>query len=306
MTDLTIIDTRMHGHPGITGAFLVRGEKTALVETGPKSTVEHVFAGLEEHEVERLDWIVLTHIHLDHAGAAGTIARRFPEARVAVHEVGAPHLVDPAKLWKSAGRIYGDDMERLWGGIDPIPQDRIEVLRDGDVVDLGGRTLQAFDTPGHAFHHHAFLDDATGTLFAGDALGVRLPDVGFVRPATPPPEFNLELGLESIARIKELAPRSVCLTHFGPNTEGVDPRGVEDLCDEAAEALVKWAAWVHEAREQTEELDQAAKIVAEHARAAMEDKIDERQIERLEQTTSYWMNTWGYMRYLDKKQQAEA
>lgn len=302
---LDVIDTHMHGHPGITGAFLVRGEKTALVETGPKSTVEHVLAGLEEHGVEQLDWIVVTHIHLDHAGAAGTIARRFPKAQIAVHEVGAPHLVDPAKLWKSAARIYGDDMERLWGGIDPVDQSRIRALEDLDVVDLGGRTLTAYDTPGHAYHHHAFLDDATGTLFAGDALGVRLPDIGIVRPATPPPEFNLELALESIARIKDLRPSGVCLTHFGPNEDGLFPLGVEDLCEASAEALVRWAAWVREARDQTDELDQAAKLVAEKARVAIEDHVDDAQIERLEQTTSYWMNTWGYMRYLDKQKQAE-
>ncbi|MGH2754486.1 MAG: MBL fold metallo-hydrolase, partial [Actinomycetota bacterium] len=116
MSQPTIIDTRMHGREGITGAFLLTGEKNALVETGPKSSLEPLLEGLETAGVESLDWIIVTHIHLDHAGAAGSLAQRFPNATVAVHEVGAPHLIDPSKLWSSAGRIYGDDMDRLWGG----------------------------------------------------------------------------------------------------------------------------------------------------------------------------------------------
>ncbi|MEA2497822.1 MAG: hypothetical protein QOH26_227, partial [Actinomycetota bacterium] len=227
---MKIIDTKMHGRDGITGTFLVQGEKTALVESGPKSSLRHVLAGLEEAGVTSLDWIVVTHIHLDHAGAAGSLALRFPEATVAVHEIGAPHLIDPAKLWSSASRIYGDKMDQLWGGIDPIPPQRIHELSDGDKIDLGGRSLQAIETPGHARHHHAFLDDETGAIFTGDAMGVRLQDVGLLRPATPPPEFDLETAIASIRRIQEMHPSSLCLTHFGP-TEDVDA-----TCEQAVEA----------------------------------------------------------------------
>ncbi|MEA2461585.1 MAG: hypothetical protein QOH90_1762 [Actinomycetota bacterium] len=156
---MKIIDTKMHRRDGITGAFLVQGDQSALVEAGPKSSLPHVLAGLRENGVDALDWIIVTHIHLDHAGAAGSLAREFPRAKVAVHEIGAPHLVDPTKLWASASRIYGDKMEQLWGGIDPIPEDRIHPLGDGDKIELGGRTLQAIETPGHARHHHAILDD---------------------------------------------------------------------------------------------------------------------------------------------------
>lgn len=293
-----IIDTKMHGKDAITAAFVVRGDRrTALIETGPKSTVANVLEGLERGGVESLDWIVVTHIHLDHAGAAGTLARRWPRARVAVHEVGAPHLVDPIKLWSSAGRIYGDQMERLWGGIDPLDADRIHVLADGDHIDLGGRRLQALETPGHASHHHAYVDDATGILFAGDALGVRLPGIELVRPATPPPEFDLELALESIARIERAAPRELWLTHFGP-ARGISVAG---MCAEAANGLEKWREWVTEARGKTLELDEVSALVTQKARAAADGNLDPDQLERLENTTSYWMNTWGYMRYLDKR-----
>ena len=299
MAGFDIIDTKMHGYDRITGAFVIHADKTALIETGPKSSADHVFAGLEELGVSHLDWILVTHIHLDHAGAAGTIARRWPDARIAVHEVGAPHLADPRKLWASAARIYGDDMERLWGGMDPVPEERIHVLGDGDKVDLGGRVLQAVETPGHAYHHHAYLDDSTGTLFAGDALGVRLPDIGIVRPATPPPEFHLEKAIASIERLRKLRPDSLCLTHYGPAVDA----SVDETCDAAVGALRRWGQWVELARAKGLDLDPAAELVQKEARSAYESTLPPEAVTRLEQTTSYWMNTWGYMRYFDKREQ---
>jgi glyoxylase-like metal-dependent hydrolase (beta-lactamase superfamily II) len=300
----TIIDTRMHSHAGITGTFLVRGDKTALIETGPQSAVANVIEGLRGAGVESLDWIAVTHIHLDHAGAAGTLAREFPESTVAVHEIGAPHLVEPSKLWSSAARIYGDDMERLWGGIEPLPKERLRVLEDGDKIDLGGRSLQAVETPGHARHHHAYLDDTTGIVFTGDALGVRLPDVGVPRPATPPPEFDLDDAIASIERIRGLGASALWLTHFGPSDEGARPRDVADMCDAGIAALRQWAEWVTSARVTTRDLDEAAAIVKRTATVLIEDGLDQAALERMEDTTSYRMNTWGYMRYLDKRDAA--
>jgi glyoxylase-like metal-dependent hydrolase (beta-lactamase superfamily II) len=304
MSQPKTIDTRMHGLEGITAAFLVEGEKTALVETGPKPSLEAVTAGLAAAGVESLDWIVVTHIHLDHAGAAGSLAQRFPDARVAVHEVGAPHLVDPSKLWSSASRIYGDEMESLWGGIDPIPADRIQTLADGDKIDLGGRSLQAIETPGHARHHHAFLDDQTGIVFTGDALGVRLPEVGIMRPATPPPEFNLEDAKASIRRLASLGATSLWLTHFGPAEAGERATDIADTAERAIEALDGWAEWVEEARVEGMELDDAAVHVQGRVEAALGDTVPRTAIDRMQQTTSYWMNTWGYMRYMDKREKA--
>jgi glyoxylase-like metal-dependent hydrolase (beta-lactamase superfamily II) len=209
--------------------------------------------------------------------------------------------VDPTKLWKSAARIYGDDMERLWGGIDPIPEERITVLTDGAKIDVGGRSLQAIETPGHAYHHHAFLDSESGTLFAGDAIGVRLHDVDLIRPATPPPEFHLEKAIASIERIREVGAEVLCPTHFG----AVD-RLVDETCDEAIESLRKWAEWVITGRKKSDDLDTVADYVKAQAREHFESRLSEDAVKRLEQTTSYWMNTWGYMRYLDKKAEAEA
>lgn len=299
-----LIDTKMHGQPEITGVFVVPGsDQIALVETGPKSVVANVFAGLEANNIDHLDWILVTHIHLDHAGAAGTVAQRFPDAKIGVHEVGAPHLVDPSKLWSSASRIYGDRMEQLWGGIDPITKERIHVVADGDTIDLGGVSLTAVETPGHAYHHHAFLS-SDGHLFAGDALGVRLPDVGVIRPATPPPEFHLLKAIASIERIRDLNPRTLWPTHYGSHSEGTNPKSVEDLCGESIDALNRWADWVRDARLETREVDEAAELVKAHAVAALEGQVSAEARARMENTTSYWMNTWGYMRYLDKNEGA--
>lgn len=300
MTKPVIIDVKMHGRDSITGAFVVQGERTALVETGPKSCVDHVFGGLRGLGIDSVDDIVVTHIHLDHAGAAGTLARHFPDATVHVHSVGAPHLADPGKLWTSASRIYGDQMEQLWGGIDPIDKDRVRTLEHGDVVDLGGRTLSAVETPGHAHHHHSYLDSEDGILYTGDALGVRLPDVGLVRPATAPPEFHLEEAIASTERIRSLGVETLCLTHFGPHTEGTGVLSVDEMCDRSIEALRKWAEWVRGAREKSMDLDEVAATVAQSARAAYEGQLAPDDVDRMEQTTSYWMNTWGYMRYFDK------
>jgi glyoxylase-like metal-dependent hydrolase (beta-lactamase superfamily II) len=304
MSEPQIIDTRMHGRAGITGAFIVVGEQTALVETGPKSSLDALLGGLSEVGIDEVDWIVVTHIHLDHAGAAGTLARRWPHARVAVHHVGAPHLIDPSKLWSSAARIYGDEMEALWGGIDPIAEARIVVLNDGDLVDLGGRTLRAVDTPGHARHHHAFLDDSTGICFVGDALGVRLQEIGVVRPATPPPEFNLEDAVKSIERIRELGASSLVLTHYGPSNDGVRPLSPDEACDAAIDSLQRWEEFVRDARGQADDLGAITELVARAARASAEGQISADDVERMEQTTSYSMNVSGYLRYFEKRERS--
>lgn len=301
MTTPEIIDSKMHGHDGITATFLLADRKTALVETGPKSSVDNVLAGLERAGVETLDWIVVTHIHLDHAGAAGTIAQRYPEAKVAVHPVGAPHLVDPSKLWSSASRIYGDDMEKLWGGIDPLPAERVVEIGDGDTIELGDSLqLKAIETPGHAWHHHAYLEESSGIIFTGDALGVSPRGVSAFRPATPPPEFKLEVALASIERIRTSGAEELWLTHFGPVETSVD-----DACAQASDVLERWAGWVQEGRQRSSDLEEVTAYVEGKGKAALEQRLSDEEAERMEMTTSYRMNVSGYMRYLDKKEEKE-
>ena len=296
MSEIDVIDVRMHGLIGITAAYVVRGRDAALVETGPQNPASDVLSALEGAGIDELRFIVVTHIHLDHAGAAGLLAQRFPDSTVVVHDRGAAHLVDPSKLWASAARIYGGRMEELWGGIEPVPSDRVKAVGDGGSVDLGGRVLTAVETPGHARHHHAWIDDGADVAFVGDALGVRLPDVGVNRPATPPPEFDLEAAIASIGRIRGLGVASLWPTHYGPTDAGRNPVGPDEACDEAARALLQWAAWVRSAREQTRDPAEVVARVARESRAALEARLDETALERLEQTTSHEMNVMGYMR----------
>jgi glyoxylase-like metal-dependent hydrolase (beta-lactamase superfamily II) len=199
-----LIDVLHLGRPHVIGAWRV-GD--VIVDPGPASSLGALLPSLEERPPRAL---ALTHIHLDHAGAAGTLARRFPELEVWVHERGAPHLADPSKLLHSAGRLYGDAMQRLWGEVLPVPSERLRVLRGGERL---GDFAVAY-TPGHASHHVAYLHEPSGYAFAGDVAGVRI-DGGAVLAPTPPPDIDLRAWRESLALIEDWAPRRLAVTHFG-------------------------------------------------------------------------------------------
>lgn len=218
--DLVLIDTGYCRVPNSIGVYLLLGGRPALVETGPASTVEAVVSGVRAAGLEPgdLQAVAVTHIHLDHAGGAGALVQRFPHLEVYVHPVGAPHLVDPARLVVSARRLYGDELETLLGEPAPIPAGRVHELEDGEQVTLGSRRLRALDTPGHARHHLAFLDEASGDLFTGDAAGVALPGSRYVRPPTPPPELDVPTWIATLARLRDLRPQRLLLTHYGPHT----------------------------------------------------------------------------------------
>ena len=216
--NITLIDLQFQGRSETIAAYLVYdGDTAALIETGPASTVDTLLAGVQAASVplESLRHIFVTHIHLDHAGAAGVLSRRLPWTRVYVHPVGAPHLVDPSKLRASASRLYGDQMESLWGTIAPVPQESLVVINDGDEIQIPGSTLRVVETEGHARHHHAYLDTKSGLLFTGDIGGVRMPGVRYVRPPTPPPELDIDAWRASLARLRALNATGLCPTHFG-------------------------------------------------------------------------------------------
>jgi len=218
--DLILIDTDYSHTPEAIGAYLLLGERPALIETGPASTIETLLDGIRAAGLDPRDLqaIAVTHIHLDHAGAAGALVNRFPHLDVYVHPVGAPHLIDPARLLASARRLYGEALERLMGETIPLPRERVHMLEDGAQVRLGSRRLVALDSPGHAGHHLAFLDEASGDLFTGDAAGVALPGSRYVAPPTPPPDLDIPAWRVTLARLRALRPRRLLLTHFGPHT----------------------------------------------------------------------------------------
>jgi glyoxylase-like metal-dependent hydrolase (beta-lactamase superfamily II) len=186
-------------------------EPGVLVDCGPASSVDGLLAALGDTEPRRL---LLSHIHLDHAGATGVLVRRFPDLEVWVHERGAPHLVDPSKLIASATRLYGDDMERLWGEIAPVPAENLRVLQGGERID-GWRVEY---TPGHASHHVAYLHEATGTACCGDVAGVRIGAGPLIAP-TPPPDIDIDAWHESIDRVARWRPTRLALTHWGSFTD---------------------------------------------------------------------------------------
>ena len=245
------LDTLLGGMDQLTAGFLIDGPMPALVETGSQSSVPAVHAALAALGLGAADlrWIIVTHIHLDHAGAVGDLAADFPSATVVVHERGARHLVDPTKLIDSASRVYGPLLDSLYGRMTAVPEDRLIAAGDGFQVDVGnGRHLTLVDSPGHAKHHHAVLDEHTGTLLVGDAVGVLLPDLGVLRPATPPPDFDLEQAVNSLRRFAELRPKQLVLTHYGPVA---DPLATLD----EAEAMLH--GWVRGGRGVMEEASDA-------------------------------------------------
>lgn len=218
MTEIHTIDLHYLGQPCTIAGYLLMGpDGPVLIETGPASTLDHLEAGLKQHGVvlNDLRGALVTHIHLDHAGAAGHLAKH--GVPIHVHEFGAKHLVDPSKLIDSARRIYRDQMDRLWGEVLPVPAHLVRSIRDGDVIDIAGLVFAAIETPGHARHHHAFrLETPRGRIcFTGDAAAMIVPGYPFISLPTPPPEFDLDAWLNSLARLDAERFRMIYLTHFG-------------------------------------------------------------------------------------------
>jgi glyoxylase-like metal-dependent hydrolase (beta-lactamase superfamily II) len=232
------IDTMLGGWERVTAGYLIEGSAPVLIETGSQTSVPVLLAALGDIGVgpAELAGVAVTHIHLDHAGGVGDVARAFPSATVYVHEKGARHLADPTRLIDSAARVYGPLLDSLYGRLEPTPSERLHVLADGEEIEVGaGRTLTAVDSPGHAKHHVGLHDSQSGVLFAGDAVGVKLPDGGVLRPSTPPPDFDLDQALESLRRFAQRRPSGIALAHYGLLEQP------EELLDEAEGTLRQWA-----------------------------------------------------------------
>lgn len=212
-------DLQFHARARVIACAVLHGQGgVAIVDPGPSSTLpvlrsELAGAGIAFSDVRA---ILLTHIHLDHAGATGTLVREYPHLRVYVHAVGAPHMADPGKLIASATRLYGDQMDELWGEFAPVPAASMITLIGGERIETGGRVLEVAYTPGHASHHVSYFSAETGVAFVGDTAGVSVVPNGFVLPPTPPPDINLELWRDSLSTIEAWRPETLLLTHFGP------------------------------------------------------------------------------------------
>ena len=285
------LDTRLGGWERVTAGYLIEGDSPVLVETGSQSSVPALLAQLGAIGLgaDDLAGVVVTHIHLDHAGGVGDVARAFPKATVYVHEKGARHLADPTRLVDSAARVYGPLLDSLYGRLDPTPAERIHVLEDGEAIRVGSnRSLIAVDSPGHAKHHLALHDSLSGVLFAGDAVGVKLPDAGVLRPSTPPPDFDLTLALHSLQRFAERRPSALALAHYGLLDDPMD------ILDEADGTLRRWADVAESAFRNGDDIASALTS----AFASDLDGVPEEHREKLEVMNGMHSNAAGFHRWL--------
>ena len=291
---ITAIDTFMGGRARYTAAYLLDAAEPTLVETGPGTSVEPVASALDHLGLQprALAHIVLTHIHLDHAGGVGQLAKRFPMSTVWVHERGAPHLVDPARLVASTTRVWGErEMRELFGPAEAVSDERVRPLHD-----------TVLDTPGHASHHVALVDSRTGAVFTGDALGIHVPDLPVLRPATPPPEFDLERYVASIEHIRAAARSILLFAHFGPLHDA------DATCELAIRRVRDWAGVVEDALRETEDPDELATRLGAAALADIETgseaTLDLEMLEdRLRLLSSIRMNAQGLARYWRKRRE---
>jgi glyoxylase-like metal-dependent hydrolase (beta-lactamase superfamily II) len=289
------IDTLLGGWERVTAGYLIEGPAPVLIETGSQSSVPVLLAALAEVGVgpDDLAGIAVTHIHLDHAGGVGDVARAFPSATVYVHEKGARHLADPSRLIDSAARVYGPLLDSLYGRMDPTDAARLHVVADGEEISVGPtRTLVAVDSPGHAKHHVGFHDSESGVLFAGDAIGVKLPDAGVLRPATPPPDFDLDLALNSLRKFAVRRPSALALAHYGLL------ESPEELLAEADDTLRQWAETAEAAFREGADI---AEALSARFDASLRG-IDPAHREKLETLNGVHSNAAGFRRWLESRE----
>ncbi|WP_119066157.1 MBL fold metallo-hydrolase [Rubrobacter indicoceani] len=295
------IDLEFQGRSEVVASYLLTGGGSAgIVETGPTSCLDALLSGLASRHIspENIESVFLTHIHLDHSGGAGHVAEALPNAKFYVHEVGAQHIADPSKLWRSAARIYGEDrMEELWGEAKPVPENRIVTLKgEREEIEVGGGRLIAHNTPGHAYHHLAFYDPESSAMFTGDVTGVRLPGSPYVRPPTPPPEVDVEAWTGSIQTIRRVQPDSIYPTHYGRHDD------VARHLDELEVRLMSWLAAVEKEMRAGTARDEIAVALKQRGDAEMfEAGLSQADSEHYDLAGNYGMLTDGLMRYVKKK-----
>jgi len=296
---ISYVDLKFRDTPRIIATAVLQGPAgVALLDPGPTSTLPTLFGELGRSGigVGDLTAIVLTHIHLDHAGATGTLLRQNPKLRVYVHEKGAPHLVDPTKLVASAGRLYGDAMEQLWGEVAPVPSGALVVVAGGERIEAGGRPLQVAYTPGHASHHVSYFNADTGLAFVGDTAGIKRTARGLVLAPTPPPDIDLEIWETSLTRIEAWRPQTMLLTHFGPSSTPYAAH-LNELREHMALAadLVKRSL----ARDETDEAREA--WFTDQVRIELRRRMDDADAHAYEVAGRFDLNWRGLARYLRKR-----
>jgi len=294
----TRIDLEYLGYPKVIAACLLEADgNVALVDPGPTSAVATLRRKLDELGlgVKGLDTILLTHIHLDHAGATGTLVKENPRIRVYVHERGAPHMIEPARLLDSARRLYGDQMERLWGEFLPVPAANVNALAGGERLSLGGRQLDVAYTPGHASHHVSYFDSATGLAFIGDTAGIRIANGQTILPITPPPDIDPQSWAKSWELIQARRPERLFLTHFGAADR------VGEHLAELRERLEEWSVAVRDSLKDGEDDAQRAAEFAQQVTSKLMRQLSENDAKRYARGAGLELCWYGLARYWRKR-----
>lgn len=295
---LGLIDLKFRGKDNLIAAYLLDTPDGLLViETGPANAADRLLEGIRElgRDPGDIRHVAVTHIHLDHAGAAGALLRCIPDATFYVHSIGARHMIDPSRLLDSAGRVYGAQMETLWGVMEPVPEERLVTVEDGDTLRFGGLEIDVLYTPGHASHHVSYAVPQHEVVVAGDVAGVRVPPSGLVWPPTPPPDIDAEAWHASISRLRDLNPRRLLLTHFGPVDNVTEHLGQLDARIERWVDLI--ASLQDEGLERDELADRLAADAQQESLAAGEATDVHRAVSNV---TPFGMAVDGLTRYLRK------
>jgi glyoxylase-like metal-dependent hydrolase (beta-lactamase superfamily II) len=298
MGTFTTIDLNWTGRPRSIAALLIEsGGKSAVVDPGPESTLETLQAGLQARgqSVHSLDSLLLTHIHMDHAGATGALVRGNPSLKVYVHEFGAVHMIDPSKLLASAGRLYGGDLKALYGECAPVPKENLLPLDGGEQVRIGDVELDVFYTPGHASHHVTYWDRESRTALVGDTAGIRVEGDAFLLPATPPPDIDVEIWNLSLDTISSWNPDRLFLTHFGfIENSGEHIRLYK-------ERLAEWSALTRELMASGMETTEAEKAFVDSVASEIKSTLPADAAEHYIFNGGLRLSWLGLMRYVKKK-----
>ncbi len=299
---LSWVDLLFLGWPHAVATVVVSGGRTlALIDPGPTTCLETLEAGLQAQGLRLSDvtHLLLTHIHLDHAGATGTLVRQLPHIQVVVHERGAPHMADPSKLLASATRLYGARMDELWGEFAPVPETNMTVVAGGERIEAGDRTFEIAYTPGHASHHVSYFDRSSGVAFVGDTGGVCI-DGGYILPPTPPPDIDIDAWRGSVARIEAWSPAAIFMTHFGPVN---NPR---PHLTTLMQNLDTMAGLVRARLEEPGTDEEQSRRFAEDLQRELRRHMTEAQLASYRAAAPPELVWLGLARYWRKKQQAEA
>jgi glyoxylase-like metal-dependent hydrolase (beta-lactamase superfamily II) len=300
MTTFTTVDLNWTGRPRSIAALLMESDGTSvLIDPGPQSALETLRAGLRERgqDFRTLDALLLTHIHLDHAGATGALVRENPNLKVYVHEFGLVHMIDPARLLASAGRLYGGDLQTLYGECAPVPENNLNQIQGGESIRIGGTELEVFYTPGHASHHVTYWERASRTAFVGDTAGIRVQGDAFLLPATPPPDINVEIWNQSLDTIASWGLERIFLTHFGfIENPGEHIRLYK-------ERLAEWSALTRKLLESGVETTEAEKIFVDSVAEEIKSSLPMDAADHYIFNGGLRLSWLGLMRYVRKRDQ---